>query len=450
MSRADQRSRNLSPLWRYDPIIPLGRISALFALSLVLQGCVKEPSERYFVPSVEKADAAVQSVSATAKTPEQVAALVPNPAEMTESIGLRFDPAYLCEGVPWTTTKAINTLMAQPSVLPQVPSSVGADPLSPGDLLEVKVREGAMFDAALVVSADGMIRVPQLPPIMVAGLTVGLVEAEIERLLVEHGFFRPHAANVTLSLRQLGEISISVSGAIFEPGLINTGQRSENSRDDVYDSASGSDNWRRKLSGLLKASGGVRPDADISRVTLRRNGQVHEFDMSGIFTGGAVDDPLVVAGDAVFVPSRSCFEPSLVRTSRVTPPGVRIFMSNPTSLALSGANSVGGPFASRMPYGTRLLQALVSAHCIGGAGVINSDRYALLVGENPLSGEPEGIKVNVQDVMLNPHRADLNPYLQANDAIACYDSTLVNVSSLATVLTGALSPAQILSRVLGL
>jgi len=299
------------------------------------------------------------------------------------------------------------------------------------------------------VRADGSINIPHLPTIQARSKSPNEVEKEIERALVEQGFFHPHAARADLVLRQLGEVSISVGGSVFSPGLVSTAERSEGSRDEVYDTARGSDNWRRRMSGVLKAAGGVRPDADLSRVALRRRGQIVEFDLTGIFTGAPIEDPLIVDGDYLFLPTMSCLSPALMRPTRITPPGIRVFISNPTAPIYGNNPAAIDAFSTRLPYGSRLLQALVSGNCLGGTELGNAKRYAILVGENPLSGRPEGLQINVEEVIRNPGRADLNPYLQAGDAIACYDSGLINIRDISEIASGVLSPAGALKSLIG-
>ena len=372
-------------------------------------------------------------------------------------IGLRFDPAHQCQALPWeprtvsdpvTPHSAIRAHADQPATY-ELNARIRHNALSPGDLIELHVQDGPMFSGTFVVGAGGSITVPHLPPIMASGRAPRDVARAVERELVENGFIKAHAARASIVLRQYGEASVSVGGAVFAPGLVSTAERSLGNQDETFDNAIGADNWRRKLSGVLKAAGGIRPDADISRVLVRRGGRTIEYDMSGVFTGAFVQDPIIVDGDYVFVPSQQCLAPQLMRLSRITPPGIRIFISNPTAPIFGNNPAAIGSFSTRLPYGSRLVQALASGNCLGGTDFVNADRYALLVGANPLSGQPEAMKVKVEDVIRQPHRADFNPYLQPGDAIACYDSTLVNLRDFGTVASSVLSPIALLKSLLG-
>lgn len=372
-------------------------------------------------------------------------------------IGLRFDPSHQCEGLPWEPRTVSDPLTPhsefrarsdQPTAY-QLDARIRHNALSPGDLIELHVKDAPMFSGTFVVGAGGSITVPHLPPIMAAERGPNEVARAVERELIENGFIKTHAARVSIVLRQYGEASVSVGGSVFAPGLVSTAERSLGTQDETFDNAVGSNNWRRKLSGVLKAAGGVRPDANVSRVLVRRGGRTIEYDMSGVFTGAFVQDPVIVDGDYVFVPSQQCLAPELMRISRITPPGIRIFISNPTAPIFGNNPAAIGSFATRLPYGSRLVQALASGNCLGGTDMVNADRYALLVGSNPLSGQPEAMRVRVEDVVRQPHRPDFNPYLQPGDAIACYDSKLVNLRDLGTVASSVLSPVGILKGLFG-
>ena len=364
-----------------------------------------------------------------------------------EFFGHRFNPAHKCTtALGFPTSHNVNA-QNRAAEAAQVSSELNRT-LSPGDLVELQVLKGEMFSEQYVIGPNGSLAIPGLGTIPAARQSIEHVERAIEARLVERGFFPRHAASAELVLRQLGEISISVGGSVFRPGLLNVGDRNSDTIEDSFATARGTNDWRRQLSGVLKAAGGIRPDADLTQVVLYRGGKPYHFDMRGVFTGAFVDDPVIINGDRVHVPSSGCFSTDLVRTSRITPPGIRVFLSNPTDPVFA-INTTSNSFENSVPYGSRLLHALASAKCLGGTGAVNADRYAFVVGSNPLSGEPEGVHVNVEDVIRSPHRLDLNPFLQAGDAIACYDSRLTNVRDFAEVLGAAISPPRAITTLLG-
>jgi len=162
--------------------------------------------------------------------------------------------------------------------------------------------------------------------------------------------------------------------------------------------------------------------------------------MSGSLDGGPVDDPLLVAGDRIHVPSRGCFQLALARPSRITPPGIRVYMSNLTRPAASNANSAIGRDATSLPYGSRLLQGLVSANCVGGIQSTNAGRWAVLISRNPMTGESEVIARSIEGLVRRADRDDFNPVLLPGDAIACYDSHITNVRDVIATVADAASP----------
>jgi polysaccharide export outer membrane protein len=162
--------------------------------------------------------------------------------------------------------------------------------------------------------------------------------------------------------------------------------------------------------------------------------------MTGVLTGLPVKDLALVSGDQIIVPTSGCFQPHLVRPSQITPKGFRVFMSNLIEPSQSNANAAVGSFSSSLPYGSRLLQAAVSANCIGGKQMTNAPRTVILASKNPLTGEVQVLKRSVEVLMRNPQAADINPYMMPNDAIACYDSATSNVRDIARALSEIISP----------
>ena len=313
--------------------------------------------------------------------------------------------------------------------------------LSPGDLVRLEIVRGDGFAGNFVVSPDGYLRLPFVGDIPAAGTTQAELENIIARLLVSGGFFKSNFVQVSVSVLHWAPIQVSVSGAVFQSGDVLLNEKAADSDAAARIEAAGDFTVKRRLSAALFASSGVRPDADIRNVVLTRNGRRRVFDMSGALDGGPIEDPLLVAGDRVHVPSRGCFQMALARPSRITPPGVRIFMSNLTRPAASNANSAIGQHATQLPYGTRFLQGLVSANCVGGIQATNARRWGVLISRNPVTGESEVIARSIEDLVRRADRDAFNPVLLPNDAIACYDSHVTNVRDVITMLAEAAAPA---------
>jgi hypothetical protein len=188
----------------------------------------------------------------------------------------------------------------------------------------------------------------------------------------------------------------------------------------------------------------VRPDADISAIEVRRGGQVHKLDMRGVFEGRNAVDIMLLTGDEVSVPSRLCFQDDLMRPSPISPPGVSLFLSNLTQPASGNAPSAVGRDVREVPYGTRYLQAVIDTNCVGGPRTTSADRSAVLFSRNPVTGVSVVIERDIEDLLRRADRDDYDPYLLPGDALACYDSTVTNITEIARVL-GVIGAAVVLN-----
>ncbi len=313
--------------------------------------------------------------------------------------------------------------------------------LSPGDLIRLTIVRGEGFQGDFVISPSGYLRLPFLGDVPAAGTSKAQLEDAIARLLVSGGYFQSSFIQVSTSVLHWAPIQVSVSGAVYQSGDVLLNEKKADADSQLRLDASGDFTLQRRLSAALFASAGVRPDADIRNVVLTRNGRRRVFDMTGALDGGPLEDPLLVAGDRVHVPSRGCFQMALARPSRITPPGIRVFMSNLTRPALSNANSAIGQHATQLPYGTRFLQGLVSANCVGGIQATNARRWGVLISRNPITGKSEVVARSIEDLVRRADRDDFNPVLLPNDAIACYDSHVTNVRDVIAMVSEAAAPA---------
>ncbi|RIJ29625.1 polysaccharide biosynthesis/export family protein [Henriciella algicola] len=312
---------------------------------------------------------------------------------------------------------------------------------SPGDLLRVDLPREDDFGGDYVIGPNGYVRLPFIGDLPASGMSTSQLETIIARLLVEGGYYKPGFARASVSVLEWAPIQVSVSGAVFQAGDVLLNQRDADDTPAERVSAAGDIAFQRSLSSALFAAAGVRPDADVRNIVLVRNGRRRVFDMSGALNGGAMDDPLLIAGDRIHVPSRGCFQMALARPSRITPPGIRVFMSNLTQPAASNAASAIGQDATRLPYGTRFLQGLVSANCVGGLQATNAGRWGVLISRNPITGESEVVARSIEKLVRSANRDDYNPVLLPNDAIACYDSHVTNVRDVIAMVSEVAAPA---------
>ncbi|MDB2407391.1 polysaccharide biosynthesis/export family protein [Jannaschia sp.] len=315
--------------------------------------------------------------------------------------------------------------------------------LSRGDLLDVRVEEDETFSGAQEVSRDGTVRLPFLDPVQAVGRTVDSIEAEIARQLVA-GEFYDDAPRVSVRLADLAPVRVAVSGAVFEPQALILGGVSGADRDVLRQGALGASTEARDLSAALRAAGGIRPDADLSAVELRRAGTRHILDLRGIFDGTDIRDVILVTGDEITVPSRDCFQNDLMRPSPVSPPGVSLFLSNLTVPAAGNAVSAVGRDVREVPWGTRYLQAVIDTNCVGGTKPTSATRSAVLFSRNPVTGVSVVIERDIEDLLRRADRDDYDPYLLPGDAIACYDSAVTGLRDVAAAVGIVLGAGAIL------
>lgn len=316
--------------------------------------------------------------------------------------------------------------------------------LSPGDLVEVNIEDGEGFNGRYIVDNSGSIKLPLIGYIEAAGATTHTLETNVELALVRAHVFQPSSAIVTIQVLNWASIEVSVAGAVFQPGRVLINKREAKVVQTDRIDAFGDYSSTRLLSEALRAAAGIRPDAKLDQVILLRKGWQVQVDMTGILTGKIVKDYPLVAGDRVIVPSTGCFQSQLVRPSQITPKGFRVFMSNLIDSANDNSGAAIGRYSSSLPYGTRLLQAAVSANCVGGKDWTNAPRRVVLSSTNPVTGEIQVIERSVEQLLTEPSKGEINPYLMPNDAIACYDSNITNFRAIARTVVDIIVPFKLL------
>ncbi|GAC27050.1 polysaccharide biosynthesis/export family protein [Brumicola pallidula] len=317
-------------------------------------------------------------------------------------------------------------------------------PLSPGDLIEVTMEYGEGFSGNYVLDNLGLLSLPIIDAIDASGLSPRELSERIELALIKSGIFRPAMATVHIKILHLAAIQIPVTGAVFKPGRVLINKTHANAEMDQRVVADGDYSNMRLLSEAIRGAHGVRPDAKIDQIILIRQGWQIEVDLTGILSGVPVHDYPLIAGDQVIVPSTGCFQSYLVRPSQITPKGFRVFMSNLIDSAQSNSSAAVGRYSTNLPYGTKLLQAAVSANCVGGKEWTNAPRKVMLASVNPITNETQVIERSIEQLMRHANRDDINPYVMPDDAIACYDSGVTNLRDVAKTIVDLLTPFTLL------
>jgi protein involved in polysaccharide export with SLBB domain len=341
-------------------------------------------------------------------------------------------------GLAALTVEQAETLAASPDIL------------GPGDRVRLEISgDKDVLSRDYVIAANGTLMIDGIAPMAVAGRSSAAVARDLRKAFVSAGLIRDIAGNLRFVLNESTGVAVSVEGAVFEPGVIVAGDRSAEARaTTVANRAQGDFNNGRSLATAIRAAGGLRPDAALDAVYLVRGGRYARIDLRPVLggvaggdgVGGLPVDPQLARGDRVIVPSAGCFQPLLVRPSPVTAPGIRVYMSNLSRPAASNASSAIGRDSTSLPYGTRFLQGLIAANCIGGSAM-NAARSAVLISHNPINGHSVVISRQVEALVREADRDDRDPYLMPGDAIACYDSNAMTFVDAVGVVGNLLGPA---------
>ena len=313
---------------------------------------------------------------------------------------------------------------------------------SPGDRFNLLVPGSTEFSGDYAINADGRVVLPFAATVSAVGLTPDELGKRVQSEFVRSGLFQDSFFRVSIRPVQYAPINVSVSGAVFEPGRITINTIKDSDKLASVLAKYGDSPIERFVPAALRNAGGVRPDADLTRIQLRRAGKTYTLNWRGAITGEPVDDLALIENDHIHVGETSCFQSALVRPSQITPPGVRVFQSNLTQPATSNAASAIGRDSQSIPYGTRFLAGLVSANCVGGSLASNARRFGVLISRNPKTRRTEVIQRSIEELVRSADRDTINPYLMPDDAIACYDSAVTDAREMATTIQLMVNPAQ--------
>ncbi|WP_171101144.1 polysaccharide biosynthesis/export family protein [Ruegeria sp. HKCCD7255] len=315
--------------------------------------------------------------------------------------------------------------------------------LSRNDMVQITIDGDELLSDTYVVSRDGDLKLPYLPQVRAQGRTTEQVERDVARVLVAAQFY-DSTPRVTARISDFASVTVGVKGAVFEPHSVEIGGIPGDALDRGRQGVLGASTEARNLSVAIRASGGVRPDADLSAVELHRQGTIYRMDLRGVFEGSDPTDIMLLTGDQIVINSRGCFQDDLMRPSPISPPGVTLYMSNLTQPATGNAESAIGRDVREVPYGTRYLQAVVDTNCVGGAKTTNANRSAVLFTRNPMTGNSIVIERNIEKLLRRGDRDDYDPYVLPGDAIACYDSKVTGLTEVARAV-GIVGAAALLA-----
>ena len=121
-------------------------------------------------------------------------------------------------------------------------------------------------------------------------------------------------------------------------------------------------------------------------------------------------------------------------------------MNAPHPITHPRAQSAIGKESTSLPYGSRLIEGMVSANCVGGSAM-NAGRSVVLISRNPINGRSVVVSRHVEELVRHADRDEFNPYLMPGDSLACYDSTAMSISDVIGLAGGLIAPALLIKGV---
>ncbi len=197
--------------------------------------------------------------------------------------------------------------------------------LGPGDEVNVVFRGPNDGTVTERVNRDGQIILPKLAPIAAAGRTLADFRADLERRVAQTYI----DTNVYISLGQLRQVSVLVTGDVRSPGK------------QVLTALA------TPLDAILLA-GGIAKTGTLRNVVLIRGNQTRTVDLYSIIAqGNAVDLGVLEDGDRIFVPS---LQDTVAVAGLVRRPGIYELEKGKSSISaralieLAGGFEIGGSY----------------------------------------------------------------------------------------------------------
>ena len=154
-----------------------------------------------------------------------------------------------------------------------VERSVGV--LRPGDALKIAVWREKELSGEYLIDARGLVQIPGLGDIIVAGLTPMEVKARLSEQLVRRGIIAPE-----ISVQPV--IRVSVLGEVRSPGLLSVEPGTN-------------------LIHLITLAGGPTERANMRSVRVIRAGRPYEVDLQSALSGSSAGRVVLFSNDVVFL-----------------------------------------------------------------------------------------------------------------------------------------------------
>jgi protein involved in polysaccharide export with SLBB domain len=171
---------------------------------------------------------------------------------------------------------------SQPTTVPPVDTATPRDTvtrsvgvLRPGDALKISVWREKELSGEYLIDARGLVQIPGLGDIVVAGLTPMQVKERLSEQLVRRGIVSPEIAVQPV-------IRVSVLGEVRSPGLLSVEPGTN-------------------LIHLITLAGGPTERANMKTVRVIRGGRPYEVDLQSALSGSAAGRVVLFSNDVVFL-----------------------------------------------------------------------------------------------------------------------------------------------------
>ncbi|MEC6798769.1 polysaccharide biosynthesis/export family protein [Photobacterium sp. S4TG1] len=319
--------------------------------------------------------------------------------------------------------------------------------LSAGDVLNINILNNITLSKDYIIKSNGKIYLPWIAPIQAEGLSIDELNEKILTSYIVNDIFKKDSFYPIITVIKYAPISIKINGEVFKPGFIII-----NKNDPIlnhYKDLGISHTEDKMLTLAIKLAGGIKPTADITNVRLVRGGVSYIIDLNGVLSDGGFKDIPLANGDEIYIGSSLCVDADLIRVSKITPIGIKLFLSNTTIPAENNNLSNINRDTREMPYGSRLMDAVFSANCMGGTESTNSGRGVLLITSLNNDDNLVALKIGTYDLVKHRNNPHYNPYLMNGDKIACYDSGMTNYLAIIKSLTETLLPITLMHGLIG-
>lgn len=159
--------------------------------------------------------------------------------------------------------------------------------LGPGDGLYLNVYALHALDQDLTVTPDGLLLLPRIGQVSVAGLTVTEAQRKVNEALAREY----KSPNASISLRRLRPVKISILGEVLAPGMQSA-------------------TALQRVSEVIDRSGGFKKSSSLRNIEVRSaTGQLRaRADLFRYYALGDIQsNPQIESGDVIYVPAATRF-----------------------------------------------------------------------------------------------------------------------------------------------